>query len=420
MNLVPKKYKGQGLHNYCNACKRQITKNCGDTDKAVNSCKNKDKWRYKIVLHVPEPNGPGKKRTKICSSKTLEGAFQELFKFKDISSAGRLEAFNKERSLNDGVEVFLKKKLGLDEFKNQSKKLSKEHKQDVIRIIERFIQSLRNSGKNPDKMNLSNLDDTVIAPFYEHIEKFGSSSSVRDRHTRVMRNFLSFLINRGMYTGANFFKTVDTEQIFGSPEAVSKEEFEAVIKVTNDNNSWGIKGSNRKKNYYKEWVPYMFRLARLTGLRTEELYQLKWSDMTKVERGGRELSFFVVHNLKVERLKNRSDMLKVVPVTSSLRELLEELSNQNFSGNKVIETGMKKGPFSDFISRAFTHFFKTAFPGQKHKVFKQLRKSNLSDIYAILGEDAHKLTDHSGNQILKKHYIDKVEAALKFLELEQH
>lgn len=50
-------------------------------------------------------------------------------------------------------------------------------------------------------------------------------------------------------------------------------------------------------------------------------------------------------------------------------------------------------------------------------MFKQLRKSQITDIAVLLGDDAYKITDHSGNAVLDKHYIDKIEKAIKREEL---
>lgn len=420
MKLVPKKYKGEGLHTYCNACKRQITDKCPLTQNSVKKCENKDKWRYKIVKHIPQPGGPGKKRTKICDSQTLEGALQELYSFKGSSSRNSENRIGTKRSLKEGIEVFFKKKFGEAEFKHQSKSLTKDHKEDIVRVLKRFSDSLRNSGKNPDKMYLSDLDDTVLGPFYLHLEQFIESNSARDRHTRIMRNFLSFLQNRGMYTGANFFKTVDTEEISGSPVSVTDEEFEKVLAVITEENSVGRKGKNRLKKYYRQWLPLIFRMARLTGVRKEELYNLKWSDIYTHKKGDEKFELLIVHNLKVERLKNRDDIVKVIPVTDSIKELLQEAKDSGLTSEKLIETTLSYKAFKDFIGRAFTHFYKIAFPEQEeHKVFKQLRKSQMSDISGMLGEEAHKLTGHSGKQILEKHYVDKIQAAIKFLEIEQ-
>lgn len=422
MKLVPEELKGQGLHVYCNKCKRQLSANakCGNSDKPVSSCQSKDKWKYKMIFHVPEPNGPGRKKTLICKSRTLSGAISELEKTKKQRSAA-IAPIKKQRTLQEGIRVFLDKKFGTGEYLNTNTKVSKEHQKDILRVIGRFLESLRRSGRNPDAMLLNDLDDRILGPFYSLLSDLELGPKTTDRHTRIMRNFFRFIENRGMYSGGNFFMTHDVSSVASAPVAVTDKEFAQVLSVTTEENSEGLKGTNRTKHYFRNWLPYMMRLARLTGLRTEELFQLRTSDITTFRKEGKEFKLIVVHNLKVERLKAEKNetVLKVIPVTQEIQSLLDEIHENNISSEKVFETNFAFGPFKDFIGRAFTHFYKVAFPGEQHKCFKQLRKANYSDIAGILGEEANLLTGHSGNAVLDKHYVDKIMAAIKLMEIEQ-
>lgn len=413
MKLIPKKDKGQGLHLYCNKCKREVVTKCGQTGEKPMACKFQKDWKYKMVFHVPVPGGSGRKKTKVCVSNTIEGAMLELHKHKAGVRSQRVIKVNNERTLVEGIDVFLQKKNNKAEFMGQSRILSKDHKDEIIRVLSRFTSSIRNSGRNPDKMMLTDLDDRLLAPFYSYVRTFIKSPAAIDRHTRIMRNFLRFLTDRGMYKGANFFKTVDLNPITTSPISINDEELYAVLlRVTKEN---GLSRTTKGKNidYFRPWMKYVFLLGRHTGLRTEEIYELNWENIVSIG----EHKLLIVHNLKVERLKNTDNILKVVPITSELEKILSEIKVSDYTGSKIIETGYNSSYFGDLVGRAFTHFYKLTFPMSTPKHFKQLRKKQLSDIYALLGEDAHKLTDHSGNVILEKHYVDKVEAAIKLLEL---
>lgn len=413
MKIIPKEYDGQGLFVYCNRCKKQFKDNCG----CEKGCVPERDWRYKMVQHVPTITGPGKKRTQICVSRTLKGALQELQKFKaDYKQTFSNRDKNVCSSVQDGINAYLRKKFNEGEYSNQNKVLSETHKKDIIRVIERFKEALARMKKDPVKMKLSELNANLLSPFYDVVSFYGTSSAMKDRHTRIMRNFIKFLEQRGMYSNGNFFETISTEGIQSSPIAVEDSELNKVISVLKPENGIGARGTKGKKNYYTPWMSFAFRLARQTGVRIEELYEMSWQNVVSHSKKGQEFQLLVVHNLKVERLKNTKNIQKVIPITGELAALLLEIKNSKYTGEKIIESGMTFGYFRDFVSRAFTHFYRKAF-GNNDKKFKMLRKSQLSDISAYLGADANLLTDHSGKAILDKHYVDKVQAAIKMMEL---
>ncbi|MEZ4937060.1 MAG: hypothetical protein R2799_05655 [Crocinitomicaceae bacterium] len=399
--LIPEEYKGNGLSLNCKRCNKRVSK---------IPCAHKNDWYYVLTYYIPKSGG--ERKTMFSKSRNLVEALQELEEFKRQYRDYRPLKITKEFTLKEGIERFFQKKFSEEEFKNNSKTLSHDHKTEIVRVIGRFCEAIKLMGLDPDSLFLNDLNERCVAPFYDVIEEYVNSTTSIDKHTRIMRSFIRFLINRGMYNGANFFLTVDTHKIESNPTSISDEEFKSVLNVISTENGWGTKGTSRKINYYRPWIKDFLLLARLTGLRREELYSLSKDSLINVEGG---LMFIFVHNYKVERLLNEENIVKVLPVTDELKILIQELLNKCVS-NKLIETEMKLGYFSDFLSSSFTHFYKKAFPNKKIKNFNSLRKAYATDVYSILGEEAHKITDHSGNVILEKHYIDKVRAALKMLE----
>lgn len=416
MKLIPKKYKGHGLHVYCNKCNRTITKKCIGEGGSAKACPNQEDWKYKAILHVPVPGTSGKKKSTTLSATTLEEAFVELQEIKSNFKENGYSKRPNELLLGDGVQRYLDKIHNQGEFSGNSKVLSEDHRKDVVRIVDRFVHSIRLAGENPDTLLLNDMSERFAAPFANYIKKFAKAQTSRDRHIRVMRAFIEFLKNRGMYNGGNFFKTIETQKIQSSPVAISDEEFENVLSIITRKNGAGYRGE-RKENHYKPWLADLYKLARYTGIRKEDLYELRWSDVHDVGDG---VQVIVSRNRKVERILKKDVILEVIPVTKKLKSLLRKLEKEREgSESKLIETNHTWKSFRDCISRAFTHYYKIAYPNNQHKLYKQLRKSQMTDISAKLGVDAHKITGHTGNAVLDKHYIDKIMLAKKMMELEE-
>lgn len=413
--MIPKRFKGTGLNVYCNKCGKTITKKCP----ALKGCNPNTDWVYKMVVYYSD-YGKKKRKTRVCISRELNEAYQELLRFREEVKGKKSQNLNNsEYSLMEGVQAFLDKKFNRGEHKRTSKTLSQGHREDILRILGRFIDSLEVNGIDTSKMMLSDLGPNVLSLFYSHIEKFGKSNSMTDRHTRIMRSFLQYLSDRGMYSKGNFFRTVDCTPIKSSPEAISDEEFENVLKAIKPENGKGTKGASKNKDYHRDWLEPLLRIVRYTGGRVEEVFELKWENLLKIDIQGKAQQLVIFHNLKVERQKGNEVVLKVVPVSKELSDVLEEVKNSEFSSEKIIETGLTFKSYRSFISRAFTHFYKKAYPNrEKHKVYNQIRKAKITDLSAVLGEDAYKLSGHSGKAILDKHYVDKLQAAIKLLELQ--
>jgi hypothetical protein len=229
MKLIPESQKKKGLRVYCNGCKTEISKKCKH---------DKVNWRYKMVIYIP--GGMGKKTGKICKAQNIDGALVELKQYREEIEFRKIIPLKTGFSLTEGVDRFLAMVHNQGDYVDE-RKFSTDHAKDCTRIIERFIVSLKKSGRNPNRMMLSELDIMIVKPFYNEVKIHAKGDSTKDRHTRIMRRFLNFLTNCGMYTGANFFKTIRTSNISSSPVAITDEEFDAVLSNLTEKNGWGIK-----------------------------------------------------------------------------------------------------------------------------------------------------------------------------------
>jgi hypothetical protein len=112
----------------------------------------------------------------------------------------------------------------------------------------------------------------------------------------------------------------------------------------------------------------------------------------------------------VNRIKTGQDTgtyIRYIPITKGLMDLLIEMGYHQKQGtNGYIldrETNLGTKYMMTFISRSFAHYIKLA---TKRKIeFKDLRKTYITQIAMLLGENTKMFTGHSNNEVLKNHYI---------------
>ncbi len=396
--MVPENKKWHGLIVFCNECKKSQT--------AKNHCGHKNRWVYKTDFKFER-----KRYSKVLKSDNLQDAFSELIGFKDSIKNVKVSPLNlisKDFTILESMEKYFAKVTCQQEFKYNKRK-TKDHQNECLRVVNRFGSSLEAAGICLATTPIDNLTVAVLKVFYAYLdENFNiHSDSGIDKHTRILRAFFEFLKKVGMYHGANFFKAIETNSIEGNPVTLTDDEYQKVLEVITPEN--GVKIHNGvTRNQYSKWLKSAIIIGRHTGLRRDELYNLTWSSIIEHE-GGR---FFNIIDLKVSQQKGKI-YSKVAPITDELYEYLL-LIKEDSTGDKIIESGLSKTTFRDNLSRAFTHFYGVAYPNQKVKNFKYLRKTHITELSSILGEEAYQASGHAGSRVLEKHYIDRVAATMMF------
>ncbi|EZH75043.1 hypothetical protein ATO12_09965 [Aquimarina atlantica] len=143
-------------------------------------------------------------------------------------------------------------------------------------------------------------------------------------------------------------------------------------------------------------------------LRREELVDLSWNDVQYSDKAG--CLILVVDNLKVERCTEKIFKKKVIPIGPDLFDLLNELGYDDFKDSElyIIEPNrkVKHRTIINALSKGFSHYYGQAFPNVAQKKFKTLRKTYLSYLNKIAGDDMIELSSHDNMRTLNKHYID--------------
>jgi integrase len=190
-------------------------------------------------------------------------------------------------------------------------------------------------------------------------------------------------------------------------ETITKGEFEKIMSCINSEDSnITLGGRGEVKNMYRDYLKVGFRLCLLTGFRREEVVDLRWSD---VFFSG-DVSFFMIKNKKVERNNNiKGDFYKYVPINSDLFDLLIELGYDKLktTNNFILSPVRKESLLTimNTLSKSFT-FYKNKAGIEKNISLKHLRKTYISWVNQVMGNETRVLTSHSTNGVLVEHYLD--------------
>jgi len=191
---------------------------------------------------------------------------------------------------------------------------------------------------------------------------------------------------------------------------ITKEEFSSLLDKVLPENGIVTHSNGLKRNLYRSWMIVAFKLALETGLRREEFMTLKFSDIKEGE--GLGVLYIQVENFKVNRLmgkENEARQYKSIPVTVDLKELLIELNYEENKGKDIYLIGSDDKSSREtlllIVSKAFSHFWK--FTGSSKKAnLKHLRKTYLTALVKHFGDKATMISNHSGIEVLKKHYVN--------------
>lgn len=228
-----------------------------------------------------------------------------------------------------------------------------------------------------------------------------------------LRAFFNHLINYERFEIENLFRKVPILPVDSDPQSLSKEEFEKVLAVTKKENGYDPK---RKRNRFREWLPITFKLGLFTGLRLDELVQIKYSNIVEVD------GFLILESINQKASKliqdKKNKRIKRIPVIPELLKVLNEECDFELHKNtdKYVIDSESDGRSNVYsiITKGFTHFKRQAGIDSR-KCFKELRTTfitRLQDEYGDLNLTIM-ISDHSNKEVVKKHYFDQINAVKK-------
>jgi integrase len=277
-----------------------------------------------------------------------------------------------------------------------------------------LLKVLKDNGYDPSTLRISAFySEEIISAVYSSLNKKYSERTLKKRFT-LYKAFELWLHEELKYPLSESWKKISIKDPIYEPKAVSKDEYYRLLKVITPENGMGEAMKNGKiiqKNYFKSWIVIAIKLALETGCRREELIQMKFEDIIEIKG---EKPYLRVENLKVNRINGLVDHKKKIytpiPISHGLIELLKELGINEYQNTAryllAPEKTEHRNALMDYLTRAFTHFYKLINPNAELK-FKNLRKTNLT--YKKIFNSSN--TTHSKGGVIEKHYEDKVAIA---------
>ena len=430
--FIPESKKWKGLKIFCYRCQTTVSDICKFSGKPLSQCKNGEKHVFKVIVHVPGTKN--QRRTKKLETRDLNEAIKQAIEFeKEAKSNSFLSSKNEGKELGEKQEnqnqvrpYFLVHALAryIGWLHNEGvpahliRERSEEHIKDVERALKNLVTCLKDNGYNLASLRIEDIDNEIVGKVFLSLEKRKVANRTFNKYFSFYTSFLKWYAEEYDCPIRNYFEKVKRRNLNPKPEAITLKEYEALLeRITPEN---GLKEYNNGvkpiRNLFRPWFADGIRLALETGRRREEIINLKWKDIQ--ENDG--YLYIKVEDYKVNRIQNRiSDEEKkfiYIPVTGSLRKLLDELDYNKYAGtdNFILAPDIKisRGRvMSDILSRGFTHYYDQLNTGRK-LTFKCLRKTYITNLEIFMGSGNTKaITGHSNDQVIERSYIDRKEMA---------
>jgi len=393
-----------GLRIYCTKCKKQYNYH-------NDICNHYSNQSYKSLV-----SQGGMRRTKTYQAKNYDEALRSAIQFKkdvkngvidNVSISNEIDPDN--ISIIDAANMFIKFKNGIDVPEHLKRNLTKSHLSHTKHGVQQLIDILRKNKVDVENTNIKELSDNHVGYWYKYIKKNYAETSCPSK-LKIINCFINHMIDHVGVLMRNPFKKVRFITPNYDTSAITKEEFYEVLDAVDNKTEYQQLGGRKQevKNNYRPYLKDGFKLALYTGLRREELVTLSWSDLFYSEKSG--CLMFVIDNLKVERITGKQFKKKYIPVGPDLEELLIELGYEDLKGSDlfILEPNrkVKHTTMMAALSKGFSHYYKQAFPEEKPKKFKILRKTYLSYLNKSVGDDMIELSSHGNMRVLNRHYVD--------------
>jgi integrase len=391
----------KGLKIFCRTCRVDNSK-----------CRHYDRQVYRVRIHVPGTKNGTKSfylEAKNYNDAIIECALfeKELIqngfeKVKQIDSVSLTDY-----SIGDAVVKYREYMSGESKYAHLKKNLTQEHVDECVRFCWKLIENVALT-KNIKRTRPTDIKIEDVSNFYKWAEdNYGDRTF--NKCFIAVRAFFEFLIDIENIEMKNPFRKFVPKVVTPSNiDIITEEEFNQVLAAVDTFNPFiRLGGKGEKKNLYKPYLKDGFKLFLLTGGRREEVVDLKWKDIYSSQQG---VKLFIIDNLKVKRMKKNNKVCKrYISINIDLEDFLVELGmNEKIGTDEYIllpNRDVKTKTIMTDLSRGFSHYKEGA--GIKKDIsLSNLRKTYLTWLNQVLGDDTGLVSSHSTTHVLDKYYLD--------------
>lgn len=419
--IIDKRDKVKGLFAYCQKCQRIIDNRiCGTTKKRLSTCKSTEQHMFKAIVAIPGTDGT-KRKTKTFRTRDIQEAIRLKYEFVDELKEINYQNSNdlncqkvesKPQLLIECMAMYIGYLNNVGVEAHKIKVRSQSHIKDIERFFRYFCLCLKQNGIDHTLVTIDQINEKAVGMLHNYVlNQLNYKSKTYNKLIGGLRQFINWLITEKEYEIKNHFIGVSRRSEIIDKTIVTKAEFKNLLSVIKEENGFKTLSTGERKNLYRDWLNYAFRIALETGLRREEFMSIKFTDI--ILNKNNQPQFIKIENFKVNRINGVSGTedasMKYIPITMGLSSLLKELNIQeNKNSNDYLIANNESTSLKtriDVVSKAFTHFWSFT-NSKKNAQLKHLRKTYLTALVKQFGEKANILSSHSGIDVMKKHYIN--------------
>lgn len=432
---LPPKGKHKGLYVYCSKCKKHFgwtqrkekTKNetltnieptCNESGKRLSSCKFQDKHRYKARVNIPGPLKTKMSRT--FDVDTYKEAVIKAIEFENEVFSDISSSINNNDSRNSNRHYLFDSEIKYLDFldnvgvpEHQKVIRTDRHIKEVQKSLELFNEALTLAKVKKKIILLDQINDNHVGFFHTYLlENKNYGNKTYNNKIGALRGFFKWAIDNFNLKMTNPFDKVKRRTVVIKKETITKKEFNDLLEIISPEKGMTSQNLKQARNRYKPYLKDGIELALHTGGRREEVVELKWNMIHKIDG---EPSYIAMKNFKVERQLgegfNDNVVPKIIPITKSLLKLLYRMGYETKQGRDEYLISPDRSKTSSYaimdnLSKGFSHFYDLLNTGRGLQL-KSLRKTYLTYLNSALSGDTKKLSSHSNNDVLQKHYIDE-------------
>jgi integrase len=406
--LIYRKFKG--LEIRCLKCGKTIHKD----PSPFNGCKHPiEKTAYRAI--IIQPNSNGKRVTVTLKARSYDEAIKELIDYRtDVYNGINKDTIIKQKAnpqlLIDCMAMYIDYLSGED-VENPNVKNSKRHVVSKNSLLKTFIKFLSQENFEIEEFKVTDLDKSLAQKYDAFLQTITKSSYTFNHNIKAMRSLFNYLIDKKKYELTNPFREITLDPENSTNVTITSKDFFDLIDIISPKESVNIDGKGHKKNMYRDWLIDAIKLKAFTGRRNEEIFQLRWSNITYEND---KPIFMSSPNLKSYRLKKNTRFSPpentFIPIIKELEDLLNQkgMRDKHDSNDFIIapnETSDRK-TMEALASKSFTFFAKKLSREYALKM-KQLRSTYITaqEIYSY--RQGPKIQQHSNIKTTNKHYINE-------------